>query len=151
MDWGSNTLCVSRPIFGVLADTWKERPRMAVRSVAIGVDVIGQTRWHNLSSCSLDEYNLKNVKLSLSMPWRYIGGAEVYIHWFLSSALEGLKSRPGRFTAKVLLFIYFFGKTKISFPLPEFEPRNVQSVALQYEKLVGWYGLHLSFQGTENL
>ena len=46
------------------------------------------------------EWNYK-VKLSPSMPWRYVRGVEVYLHSFLTSVMYGAKwstSRPGRFT-----------------------------------------------------
>lgn len=44
-----------------------------------------------------------------------------------------------------------FFKGKNLLPLPDLEPRTVQSVALQDGNLVGWYGLHLYFHGTEKL
>jgi hypothetical protein len=42
------------------------------------------------------------IKLSLSKPWRHIGTAEVQLHSFVTSALEGgvcSTSRPGRCTS----------------------------------------------------
>jgi hypothetical protein len=78
-------------------------------------------------------------------PWRHAGRANLELHSFLASALDGAErsiSRPGRFTpgnnsvtyrigswvcSRVSLEV--FGVNKHLSPLPEFEPRIIQSVA----------------------
>jgi hypothetical protein len=80
-------------------------------------------------------------KFSLSTPWRYIGGVEVYVHVSLTSALDGgewLTSRPGRFIpGKEPLYPWNrrlgepqsrsgrFGEEKNPMSLPGLEPRSV--------------------------
>jgi hypothetical protein len=69
----------------------------------------------------------------------------------LNLETKGAKLTPRPLNPRDLCPLFFFWKDKNLLPLPEFESRTVQSVALQDENLVGSYDLHLSFHGTEKL
>jgi len=87
---------------------------------------------------------MKGVKLSLPTPWRP-QEVEVYLHSFLTSALDGGKFStlrlgrfaPGKETCTYLLGAWMgpraglicLGEEKNLFPLPGFETRIVQTVA----------------------
>jgi hypothetical protein len=63
---------------------------------------------------------LKNVKLSLSTPWRHTGRAEVLLHLFLTSTLDGgewSNSFPGRFTPGKALQYALYNKSRPRFKL----------------------------------